>query len=226
MIAPTLLLLGAALAAPAYNLPSASSLGPHALELGVGPGLMLRPYGPLPAARGSLRADLGSWGLNASSTAYVGQATERFDLLGLSWRALEGDRLSLAPAVMLAHHSGEAPLDRRVTGRIGLALDTGGPRWRFDATLGLVGAQWFPAEGVERPLARLSTFDAVLASELGLRWQSGDHMLRAGLLGVMPCLRWGWSLDRWLVGATAGTLGDQHLLQLELGLGLPGLERR
>jgi hypothetical protein len=29
MIAPTLLLLGAALAAPAYNLPSASSLGPR-----------------------------------------------------------------------------------------------------------------------------------------------------------------------------------------------------
>ncbi len=222
MIAAVLPLVAAAVAAPAYNLPSAAPMAEHAVELTAGPGVMLRAYGPLPAGRLALRADFGRFGVNTSSTVYVGQAAERFDLLGLQLRAWSGDKLVLGPALMFAHHAGESPLDRRVTARLGLALDAGGERWRFDATLGLLGGQWYPAPSVERSIAMLGGLETALASELGVRWEGEQHSVRAGLLGVMPCLRYGWTPSRWVVAATAGTLGTQHLLQLELGMRLPG----
>ena len=211
-------LMSAALAGstPTINLPSVAEVD-DGVEVYVGSGAAILGFGPLPSARVAAQWQSGSLGLRASSTAYFGSQVERFDVLGVSWASLDGDRFRMGPVLTLAEHTGTSPIDHRVTARAGLGLDSGGERLRFDMTLSLVGAGWYPRGEVETPLYRLPVFDTLLVTELGLRRSWGAHQARLGLLGPMPTLGYQWSGERLRFRIDGSTMGTQHGLWVQIG---------
>ncbi len=205
-----LVILGAAMAGPTYNMPHAAE---QDSSLRAGPGVALLRAGPLPGGRISGSLARGDLGLSASAAGYLGQTPDVFTTAGVRWRLHDGERVSLAPVAMLGGHWGSAALTRKATGRLGLAA-AGGGRLRWDVSLAVAGGQWFPAPGVSPSLSRLPLMECLLGSELGLSMQPGaEHWVRLGLLGAFPMIRYAWRG----VTVTAITAGTQHLLQLEVG---------
>jgi hypothetical protein len=175
-------------------------------------------YGPLPSARLALDWQSGSFGLRASSTLFVGNAAERFDVLGASWALVERDGFRFGPFLSLAQYTGSSPIDHRITARTGLALDAGGENWRFDATVSAVGLAWYPRGEVETPLYRLSVLETMaFATELGVRRSLGQHQIRLGLLGPMPVVGYRFEGEPWLVRVDAGGANGTQTLWLQLG---------
>ena len=123
---------------------------------------------------------------------------------------------------MTVRHAGLSAVDQRITGRVGIAVESGGERVRYDGSISLVGFQYFPFETVESPLQSMAFFETMLlGSEHGVSFKLNDsHKLRAGLLGVLPCLRHQWKLEKGPnVSTTVATLGTQNIVQVDLGAG-------
>ncbi len=222
MIAASLLSFSAALAAPSLYAPTVSEL--PRLDLGLGPALIARQDNLIPGLRASVASEpAAGWTLTGTVSGWFPSEPELFFTAGAGWRALERERLRLGPALMAVEHLGPSPLDHRITGRLGLALEAGGRR-RFDLFLPVLGAQIFPAQSVETRLSALSVLDNLFATELGLSLDLGQrHTARLGLLGPMPMLSWRAELGSWHATAWAGSFGMASHAGLELGWG--GLAR-
>lgn len=217
-----LLATATALAQPTYNMPHAAVA--EGAGLVAGPGVAMLRAGPLPGGRISGGYYTGRLGLTGSAAGYVGQVPEGFATLGARWMLHEGARLRVAGVGMLGGHRAPAMLDRKATGRLGVALEWGTGRVHGDASLAALGGQWFPAPGVSPSLQRMSTFETLLGSELGVSMAvSEDVWLRAGLLGAFPSLRCTW---RQRVSVTVISAGTQNLLQLEVGRVVGGAPSR
>ena len=208
-----LLSITTALAQPTYNMPHAAVA--EGAGLVAGPGVALLRAGPLPGGRISGGYYAGSLGLTGSVAGYVGQQPEGFATLGARWMLYECDRLRVAGVGMLGGHRAPSMLDRKATGRLGVALEFGSGRVHGDVSLAMLGAQWFPAEGITPSVQRMSTPETILGSELGVSMAvSDDVWLRAGVLGAFPSLRLIW---RSRVSLTVISAGPQNLIQLEVG---------
>lgn len=204
-------------AQPTYNLPHASNT-PSGVNLSLGTGVAALRAGPLPAIRGTASWNYQNTMIRASTTVYVGQSTERFDVLSVRQLIINNDSFRLAPTLMLAHHEGVTSFDQRSTSRIGLAMDAGKGAWKWDISLNILGAELRPNSG----LAQLSVFDTVLAFESGIRYQIKDnHFFRMGFLGPMPTLQYTIPFDHFRLAITGSTLGDQHLLHADVVYQLP-----
>ena len=206
-------------ASPTINLPHAAPTKSH---IQVGSGAAIFRAGPLPSARLAGELNGKKLGFKYSSTSYVGQAAEHFQVAGLRYLFLHKKSIRLAPYMMVAQHLGISSLDHRMTGRIGLAIDTGGSRWRYDGSLSLYGLQYFTYDTVEEPLKPMNVFEAtLLGSEHGVSCQINKrHQLRIGLLGVLPSIRYQWAIPKGPhLSTTIATLGPQNILQIELGTG-------
>lgn len=204
---------------PTINLPHAHPTKSH-FQLGSGAAFLRS--GPLPSARFAGELNTRKLGIKFSTTSYFGAADERFGVAGVRYMVLNKDRIRLAPFAYVAQHTGFSPLDERYTGRLGLAIDTGGDRWRYDGSISLYGMQFFPYESVETPLQTMTVFETVLlGSEHGVSYKLNErHGLRFGLMGALPSIRHHWSIRKGpQLSTTIATLGNQNLLQLELGMG-------
>lgn len=202
--------------APTINLPSVSDEG-NGTTIYVGSGAAILGYGPLPSARVAGEWQSSRLGLQASSTAYFGSAVERFDVLGGTWAWMDRETVRLGPALTLAQHTGTSAIDHRVTSRLGLSVDAGGEKTRFDATVSMIGWGWYPRGEVQTPLYRLPVFDTLLVTEMGVRRSWGSHQARLGLFGPMLVLGYRWSRDTWTVRVDGATRGTQHGLWLQVG---------
>ncbi len=216
----THLLIASAAAGSSWNLPGAS---PRAeaptYAVSAGPGVILLGSGPLPSTRLSGEAAKGNVTVNGSTTLYLGQSTERFDVLGLRWLLVDRPRLRVAPILSVGQHSGPSALDWSVKTRAGVALEAGGERIFFDASLSLLGMGVYPGAS---PISwgLLGPLDTLVASELGANvLVRPGHWVRLGLFGVLPCLRYIHEGERLRWAATVATLGSQaNLGQLEVGV--------
>jgi len=210
------LLLSLANANPTYNLPNASILSTEG-SIFVGSGMAALRAGPLPSIRlgGTWQRD--AWTLHANSTLYIGQSNERFDNLSLRYLVVQNPSFRLAPTLLVSHHEGATALDRRTTGRLGLAMEAGKGKWKWDLSVNMVG-MGLRLNRVE-PMFMLSTFDTLIAFESGFRYEfSEEHFFRFALLGPMPTLRYGLPIGEgnYRIDITGATLGTQHLFQLDV----------
>ena len=151
--------------------------------------------------------------VRVTSTSYFGQSTERFDVLSVRHLLINNDSFRLAPTLMFAHHEGVTSMDQRSTARLGVAMEAGKGKWKWDMSLHAVGASFRQAKGFEQ----LSVFDTVVALESGIRYQiKEDHFFRMGFLGPMPTLQYALPFGTYRLDITGATLGDQHLLHVDV----------
>ena len=208
--------LSLASASPTINLPSVADQD-DGTTVYVGSGAAILGLGPLPSARISGEWQSSRLGFQASSTAYFGTSVERFDVVGGAWAWVNNERVRLGPALTLAQHTGTSAIDHRVTGRMGLSVDAGGERTRFDATISMSGFGWYPRGDVETPFYRLPIFDTLLVTEMGIRRSWGSHQARLGLFGPMLALGYQWSQESWRFRIDGTTRGTQHGLWVQVG---------
>lgn len=210
------LLLSLAQANPTYNLPNAAVL-PSKGSVYVGSGMAALRAGPLPSLRlgGTWQQD--AWMLHANSTLYFGQSNERFDNISIRYLVVQSPSFRLAPTLMISHHEGATTLDRRTNGRLGIAMDAGSGKWKWDLSANIVG-MGLRLHRTE-PLFLLSPFDTLIAFESGFRYEfSEEHFFRFALLGPMPTLRYGLPIGKgnYRLDITGATLGTQHMLQIDV----------
>ncbi|MAA79865.1 MAG: hypothetical protein CL916_11460 [Deltaproteobacteria bacterium] len=201
---------------PTYNLPNAAVLSSE-MSIYAGSGMAALRAGPLPSIRlgGTWQKD--AWMLHANSTLYIGQSNERFDNVSFRYLLVQNPSFRLAPTVMLSHHEGATELDRRTTGRLGLAMDAGKGKWKWDLSINVVGMGYRMHR--QDPVYMLSTFDTLVAFESGFRYEfSEQHFFRFALLGPMPTLRYGipFGKGNYRIDITGATLGTQNLLQFDV----------
>jgi len=214
----TLALLGVvqAHAGPTINLSSVASEA-DGVTVYAGSGAALFDFGPLPTGRIGAEFHHDRLQVTASTTTYVSRSSETFNLLGASWAVVSGQRLRLGPVINFAEHRGSSPLDHRISGRIGLSVDTGTDHLRFDATVSLYGFGWHPSGAVETPLYILSGLDTGLVSELGVRKSWGNHRARLGVFGPMPTIGYTWDTGKWLLRTDVASIGSRSLIWLQAG---------
>jgi|GEM_PF-3482472 len=202
---------------PSINLPNVADIE-DGIEINVGTGAAILDYGPLPSARVGMEWQSGTVSLRASSTTYFGRESERFDVIGASWALVDRARVRFGPVLTVAQHTGTSAIDHRLTARAGLGLDTGGERIRFDMTISMIGAGWYPRGDVEDALYKLPIFDTLLVTELGVRHSWDSHQVRVGLFGPLPTLGYQWSGERLSVRVDGATMmGAQQVLWLQVG---------
>jgi len=203
-------------ASPTINLASVAS-DSKGVTLYAGSGAALLQLGPLPAGRFGVEYQGDRLQITASSTTYVASSPETFNLLGGSWALVDNERWRFGPVFNLAEHRGSSPLDHRISGRLGLSVDTGSERVRFDATLSMFGFGWHPSGAVETPFYTLAGLDTGVVSELGVRKTWGDHRARVGLFGILPTFGYAWDNEEWLLRADVATIGARSLIWLQAG---------
>lgn len=107
-----------------------------------------------------------------------------FGYLGARWLVVDNPGLKLAPTVgTLAL---QRPDDGLIGGAaVGVALDAGGERVRFDMSWPLLGVAFQGAFPILVP-----PWAGLLATELGVTIALGDHALRLGTTAWFPMLTW------------------------------------
>ena len=202
---------------PTYNLPHAHSSDSH-VQLGTGAAILRE--GPLPSLRFAGEFNGDDLGFKFSTTSYFGQSTEHFSIAGLRYQVHEGQKWTVAPYAMAVRHAGLSDVDQRITGRVGIAVESGGERIRYDGSVSLAGFQYFPFDTVETPIQAMTFFETMLlGSEHGVSFLINDsHKLGVGVLGVLPCIRHQWMMGKGPnISTTVATLGTQNIVQLDLG---------
>lgn len=193
------------------------------LELGVGPTVVLRGDTVPAGLRVDATAQSGRAAGFFSSTSLWSADPDYFLTLGGRYRLIDHPGFRLAPFVATAAHFAEAGIDNRLTGRIGLALEGGGARWRYDLSLPVFGVAWFPDPDVESSFSLLYPIESFLTVEGGVSYLFPEHhRLRLGLVGIFPALsyRYDGSLasTHVFVEVLAGTMGPNSLFSGRMGL--------